>query len=175
MTAAAPPSLAILASAVAQNLALVRACTSARLMAVVEATGYGHGALHAAGRLTAPVVHSSSVPARTPIGYGGDVVTRETTRLCVVPLGYADGIPRELAREASVAILGRRCRVVGRVSMDQMTVDTGPEVVPLGARVTVFGPGDGCTPTVQDWAHWSGTIPQRIVAGIGPRVRRVIE
>lgn len=130
--------------------------------------------LHGASRLTAPVVHSAAVKAGTPVGYGGTYRTTRSTNLSVLPLGYADGIPRELSSAASVEIQGRLCRVVGRVSMDQIVVDTRADVVPLGDVATVFGPSDGVTPTIHDWARWAGTIPHTIVTGIGSRVRRAI-
>jgi alanine racemase len=130
--------------------------------------------LHGASRLTAPVTHSATVEAGTPVGYGGTFVTESPTNLSVLPLGYADGIPREISRDAAVAIHGRRYPVVGRVSMDQIVIDTGADYVPLGTTATVFGPQDGVTPTIHDWARWAGTIPHAIVTGIGPRVKRSI-
>jgi alanine racemase len=128
--------------------------------------------LHGTSRLTAPVAHSATVRAGTPVGYGGTYVTPRPTNLSVLPLGYADGIPREISPDASVEIHGRRRPVVGRVSMDQIVVDTGDEYVPPGTTATVFGPEDGVTPTIRDWARWAGTIPHTIVTGIGSRVRR---
>ena len=130
--------------------------------------------LHGASRLTAPVVHSATVEAGTPVGYGGTFVTDTLTNLSVLPLGYADGIPREISTDASVEIRGRRYPVVGRVSMDQITINTGADCVPRGTMATVFGPRGGLTPTIHDWARWAGTIPHAIVTGIGPRVRRTI-
>jgi alanine racemase len=130
--------------------------------------------LHGASRLTAPVVHSATVEAGTPVGYGGTYVADASTNLSVLPLGYADGIPREISPDACVEIHGRRCMVVGPVSMDQIVIDTGVENVPLGTTATVFGPEDGVTPTIRDWARWAGTIPHTIVTGIGSRVTRTI-
>jgi alanine racemase len=130
--------------------------------------------LHGTSRLTAPVAHSATVKAGTPVGYGGTYVTDTSTNLSVLPLGYADGIPREISPDASVEIHGRRHPVVGRVSMDQIVIDTGADYVPLGTTATVFGPQDGVTPTIGDWARWAGTIPHSIVTGIGPRVNRTI-
>lgn len=130
--------------------------------------------LHGASRLTASVVHSSVVPAGTPVGYGGTFVTQRETRLAVIGVGYADGIPRELAAGAGVAIDGVRCPIVGRVSMDQIVVDTGDRVVPRGATAVVFGPEGGAVPSVQEWARWADSIPHTIVTGIGPRVQRAI-
>lgn len=130
--------------------------------------------LRCASRLTAPVVRSATVTAGTPVGYGGTYVADSSTNLSVLPLGYADGIPREISPDACVEIHGRRHPVVGRVSMDQIVIDTGADHVLPGTTATVFGPSDGVTPTIHDWARWAGTIPHTIVTGIGPRVRRTI-
>lgn len=130
--------------------------------------------LHGAARLTASVVHSSVVPAGTPVGYGGAFATKRTTRLSVIGVGYADGIPRELASGAAVAIDGVRCPIVGRVSMDQIVVDTGEMSVPRGTTAVVFGPEGGAVPSVQEWGRWAGSIPHTIVTGIGSRVERAI-
>jgi alanine racemase len=131
--------------------------------------------LHGASRLTAPIVHSATAKAGTQVGYGGTYVTDMSTNLSVLPLGYADGIPREISSEASVEIRGRRYPVVGRVSMDQIVIDAGAESFPHGTTATVFGPKGGLTPTIHEWARWAGTIPHTIVTGIGPRPRSTTE
>jgi alanine racemase len=128
--------------------------------------------LHGASRLTAPIVHTTAAGAGTRVGYDGTYVTDRATHLSVLPLGYADGIPRELSARAGVEAGGRRFPVVGRVSMDQIVIDTGAESFPAGTAATVFGPDGGATPTIQDWARWAGTIPHTIVTGIGRRVSR---
>jgi alanine racemase len=135
--------------------------------------GIGPG-LRPALTLTAPVVLTRSVRAGTPVGYGHAGRAHRDTVLALLPLGYADGLPRRLAPEAAVAIAGRRCPVVGRVSMDQVVVDAGPRGVPIGAVATVFGAGR-FDPTVADWANWAGTIEHDVVTGIGPRVLRVVD
>ncbi|MFI0404762.1 alanine racemase [Actinomadura sp. 3N508] len=128
--------------------------------------------MHGASRLTAPIVHTSEVPAGTPVGYAGAYVTDRATHLSVLPIGYADGIPRECSPQAGVEIGGRRFPLAGRVSMDQIVIDTGAVAFPPGTSATVFGPDGGATPTIGDWARWAGTIPHTIVTGIGPRVKR---
>ncbi|WP_217711658.1 alanine racemase [Actinomadura sp. NAK00032] len=130
--------------------------------------------MHGASRLTAPIVHTAAVPAGTPVGYGGAYVTDRATHLSVLPVGYADGIPRECSPQAGVEIAGRRLPVVGRVSMDQIVIDTGADAFRTGTSATVFGPAGGASPTIRDWARWAGTIPHTIVTGIGPRVKRSI-
>ncbi|RZU62654.1 alanine racemase [Zhihengliuella halotolerans] len=134
----------------------------------------GRTALTGASRLTAPVVHSRAVAVGTAIGYDGSHVTTAETHLSVLPLGYADGIPREISRDAFVEIEGLTHRIVGRVSMDQIVVDTGPRRYARGTTATVFGPGGTTAPTIHDWARWSGSIAHTIVTGIGARVRRSI-
>lgn len=127
-----------------------------------------------ASRWTAPVVHSALAPAGTAVGYGGTYVTDRETHLGVVGVGYADGIPRELVPGAGVEIGGMRHPIVGRVSMDQIVVDTGPVAFPRGAIATVFGPEGDAVPSVQEWARWAGSIPHTIVTGIGARVQRSV-
>jgi len=131
-------------------------------------------ALTGASRLTASVVQSAFVPRGTAIGYGGVFVTERATHVSVIGVGYADGIPRELSGGAGIEIEGRRHPIVGRVSMDQIVVDTGEVEVLRGTTATVFGPEGGAVPSVQEWARWAGTIPHTIVTGIGTRVQRSI-
>ena len=124
--------------------------------------------------LTAPLVSVRRVRAGTPVGYGHTHVTAEPTYLGLVPLGYADGLPRSASPHAAVQYRGRRAPVVGRISMDQVVVDLGESGGEVGDRVTVFGPGDDGEPTVADWARWSDTIEHEIVTGLGTRVPRHI-
>jgi alanine racemase len=125
--------------------------------------------------LTAPVVSVREVGAGTSVGYGHSYVTRRRTRLALLPIGYADGLPRSASRRASILLNGRRHPVAGPISMDQTVVDVGMGPVEPGLVATVFGPGDDGEATVADWACWAGTIEHEIVTGIGSRVaRRVV-
>jgi alanine racemase len=132
----------------------------------------GSTRLRSALRLTAPVVQVRHVPAGTGVGYGHTYMTGRPSTLALLPVGYADGVPRSASGRAAVLIGGRRRRIAGVISMDQTVVDLGPDPVELGARAVVFGPGTDGEPTVEEWAAWSGTIPHEIVTRIGPRVRR---
>jgi alanine racemase len=132
----------------------------------------GSTRLHAAMTLTAPVVQVRRVRAGTPVGYGHAHRTAAATHLGLVPLGYADGLPRLASGRAEVQVRGVRRPVVGRISMDQLVVDLGSRGVDPGETVTVFGPGAAGEPTVADWAAWAGTIEHEIVTGIGSRVER---
>lgn len=130
--------------------------------------------LAAALRLTAPVVQVRRVAAGVGVGYGHIHVTDRATTLALLPVGYADGLPRVASGKAEVLVAGRRRPVVGMISMDQTVVDLGDDPVGPGDEAVVFGPGDEGEPTVDDWAAWAGTIPHEIVTGIGPRVLRSV-
>jgi alanine racemase len=132
----------------------------------------GTTALRPAMTVRAPLVTVRDVPRGTGVGYGHTVVTDRATRLGLLPLGYADGLPRAASDRAEVMVQGRRCPVVGLVSMDQVVVDLGDLPARPGDLATVMGPGDAGEPTVADWADWSGTVPHAIVVGLGPRLAR---
>jgi alanine racemase len=124
--------------------------------------------------LTAPVVTVRRVTAGTSVGYGHTWTAPTATNLALLPVGYADGLPRSASGQAEVMVRGRRCPVVGLVSMDQTVIDLGDLTVTPGEPVTVFGPGDAGEPTVAEWAGWAGTIEHEIVTRIGARVRRQV-
>lgn len=134
----------------------------------------GTVALRPAMRLTAPVVQVRDVPAGSLVGYGRSHRTRTATRLALLPVGYADGLPRQAAERAAVLLGGRRRPVVGPISMDQVVVDLGSDPCPVrpGDLATVFGPGDDGEPTIHDWARWAHTLPHAIVTGLGERATR---
>lgn len=128
--------------------------------------------LHPAMTLCTSVVNVKRVPAGTGVSYGLSHVTTKKTTLALVPLGYADGLPRTAEGRAAVWLAGRRCPVVGRIAMDQCVVDAGDLPVAIGDPVVVFGPAQGDQPTVAEWAGWAGTNPNEILTGIGARVAR---
>ncbi|WP_313888436.1 alanine racemase [Lentzea alba] len=130
--------------------------------------------LRSALRFTAPVVQVRRVEAGVGVGYGHAHVTERATTLALLPVGYADGVPRAASGRAEVFLGGRRRPVVGVISMDQVVVDVGDDGVAPGDEAVVFGPGDEGEPTVADWARWAGTIPHEIVTGIGTRVQRCV-
>ncbi|WP_433366340.1 alanine racemase [Actinoplanes sp. CA-142083] len=133
----------------------------------------GTTVLRGAMTLTAPVVEVRRVVAGTPVGYDHTWRAPRDTTLALLPVGYADGLPRSAGPRGEVLLGGRRCRIAGRISMDQIVVDTGPgEGVRVGDVAVVFGPGLGGEPTVADWATWAGTLPHEIVTGLGSRPHR---
>jgi alanine racemase len=119
------------------------------------------------------VVATKRVPAGESVGYGRTWTAPVDTTLALVPVGYADGVPRALSGRFDVWLAGRRRPSVGRVSMDQIVIDCGDEEVPPGTEVVLFGAGDHGEPTVREWADILGTIDYEIVTGMyRPRVAR---
>lgn len=113
------------------------------------------------------------VPANSPVGYGATAVTSRDTKLGVVAMGYADGIPR-VAQGAGIFFQGERAPIIGRVSMDQFVVDLGPQSQAIsGDWVEVFGDGSDGGYTAEDWGSASDSINYEIVTRIGPRVPRI--
>jgi alanine racemase len=130
-----------------------------------------HG-LRPAMTMRARVVLTKRVPAGTGVSYGPDHVTDRETTLALLPVGFADGVPRAAGGRAWVWMNGGRCPVVGRVAMDQIVVDVGDRPVWAGDTAVVFGPGSQGEPTVAEWAAWAGTNPHEVLTGIGSRVVR---
>ena len=130
--------------------------------------------LKPAMRLKAKLHLVKAVKAGVCVGYGGTAVTKSDTKLGVVTLGYADGIPRNANNLAGVFVAGKRAPLIGRVSMDQFVVDLGiSSLAKTGDEVIVFGDGGGGEYTIDEWAKASSTINYEIVTRIGPRVPRI--
>ncbi|GGM03049.1 alanine racemase [Nakamurella endophytica] len=129
-------------------------------------------ALRPAMTLRAAVALVKRVPAGHGVSYGWTYRTTRETTLALVPLGYADGIPRAASNRAQVWLAGRRRTVAGQVAMDQFVVDCGDDPVAAGDEVLLFGPGDRGEPTASEWAVACGTIDYEIVTRVGPRVPR---
>ena len=128
--------------------------------------------LRPAMTLRAVVALVKRMPAGHGIGYGHRYTTSDETTTVVIPVGYADGVPRAATGVAPLWVAGRRRTIAGTVSMDQVVVDVGSDPVAVGDEVLLFGPGDDGEPTADDWAAAMGTIGYEIVTRIGPRVPR---
>jgi alanine racemase len=113
------------------------------------------------------------VPAGAAVGYGATTHTTSETKLGIVAMGYADGIPR-IAKNVGVFVDGKRAPVIGRISMDQFVVDLGADSrANSGDWVIVFGDGSKGEYTADDWGAASLSINYEIVTRIGPRVPRI--
>jgi alanine racemase len=122
--------------------------------------------------VTARLVMVKPVPAGAGVSYGHRYLTDADTTIGLVPLGYADGIPRHGSSSAPVLAAGRRRSIAGTVCMDQFVLDLGGDPAAAGDPVVLFGPGTHGEPTAQDWADACGTISYEIVSRIGGRTGR---
>ncbi|MGW7818850.1 alanine racemase [Streptomyces puniciscabiei] len=123
--------------------------------------------------LSASLALVKHAPGGHGISYGHHYVTPGETTLGLVPVGYADGIPRHASGTGPVLVDGKWRTVAGRVAMDQFVVDLGGDEPEVGSEAVLFGPGDRGEPTAEDWAQACGTIAYEIVTRIGTRVPRV--
>jgi alanine racemase len=131
--------------------------------------------LKPAMQLRAALYLVKNVPAGSPVGYGATEVTKEDTKLGVVAMGYADGVPR-IATGTGVYFGGKRAPIIGRVSMDQFVVDLGPDSkAKSGDWVVILGDGSHGEYTADDWGSASQSICYEITTRIGPRVPRIYE
>jgi alanine racemase len=123
--------------------------------------------------LRARVTHVQNLPAGARVSYGLRYELTRAGRVATVPVGYADGVPRNLGtRGGEVLIRGRRHPIAGTVTMDQLMVDVGDSPVEMGDEVVLLGEQCSETVTATEWAERLGTIAYEIVTGIGPRVPR---
>ena len=112
------------------------------------------------------------LPAGERTSYGQRYRLERDAWVATVPVGYADGYPRMLSSRADVLIGGRRCRVAGNVTMDQLIVDCGDAEPAPGQEVVLLGRQDGVEIAAEELAAHAGTIAYEIVTGIGERVPR---
>jgi alanine racemase len=113
------------------------------------------------------------VGAGARVGYGATWAAPQATRLGLVPVGYADGVPRSLSNRGSLLVRGRLCPIVGRVSMDQTVFDAGTLPIEPGEEVTLLGGHGPDAISIERWAEAAGTISYEVLCGLGQRLPRV--
>ncbi|MFD8378953.1 alanine racemase [Streptomyces sp. NPDC059679] len=123
--------------------------------------------------LVASLASVKRVPGGHGVSYGHRYITPGPTTLALVPVGYADGIPRHASGTGPVLVAGKWRTVAGTVAMDQFVVDLGGDAAAPGDEAVLFGPGDRGEPTAEDWARAVGSIAYEIVTRISARVPRV--
>ena len=132
--------------------------------------------LRPAMTVRATVALAKRVPAGEGVSYGHTYTTDRETTLALIPIGYADGVPRHLSGVGPVHLAGRVRTIAGRVCMDQIVLDCGDDDIRAGDIATLFGPGDHGEPTADDWAAAAGTINYEIVTRVGgTRIDRVYD
>ena len=130
--------------------------------------------LRPALRLVARVSHVKHVAAGEGISYGLRHRFERGATVATLPIGYADGVPRRLSANGGEVLLGgRRCPIVGVVTMDQLMVDCGDLPVAVGDLAVLLGAQGDDRIGPEEWAERLGTIPYEIVCGISGRIRRV--
>jgi alanine racemase len=124
-------------------------------------------------RLRSEVTHVQTVAAGEGVSYGRHWMANAPTRVATVPIGYADGIRRDLpALGGEVLLHGQRRPIVGVVTMDQLMVDCGDLDVAVGDEVVLIGEQGDERITAEEIADRLGTIGYEIVCGLGARVPR---
>lgn len=120
------------------------------------------------------VVYVKTVPAGTPVSYGGTYVTKEERRIATIPVGYGDGYPRGLSGKGNVLIRGKRAPILGRVCMDQFMVDVTdiPEAA-QGDLVTLIGTDGKEQITMEELGNLSGRFNYELACDLGSRIPRV--
>ncbi len=134
----------------------------------------GQIALKPAMEIKSVVAHIKEVDEGTTISYGRTFEAEKKMKIATVPIGYADGYIRNLAKDAYMIVKGRKAKVVGRICMDQCMIDiTDIDGVKVGDTVTVVGKSGNTEITMDDVASWTGTINYEVVCLVGKRVPRV--
>jgi alanine racemase len=143
---------------------------------------YGHYPSSETSRSIAPkqvmtlktvVAHLRKIPANFPVSYGRKWISEKPTAIAVLPIGYADGIPRSLTNKGEVLIKGKRYPMVGRVTMDHIMVDVGNDPINPGDPVIIWGEGSRNAIQLLDVAQSIGTIPYELTCGVSKRVKRI--
>jgi alanine racemase len=119
------------------------------------------------------VVYFKVVQPGHPVGYGSTWQSDHLVRVITVPVGYGDGYFRSMSNKAEVIVRGKRYPVVGRIAMDQITVNIEWDSAYNGDEVLLIGESGETVITVDDLAEWAGTIPYEILTNINTRVPRV--
>jgi alanine racemase len=132
----------------------------------------GRHGLRPAMTVQARVVLTKRVPAGAGVSYGHTYSAARETTLALVPVGYADGVPRAAGNRAPVLAAGTQRPIAGRVCMDQFVLDVGDDPVAPGDPVVLWGPGSDGEPTAQQWADAVDTIHYELVTRVGGRFRR---
>ncbi|MEV7605190.1 alanine racemase [Paenarthrobacter sp. NPDC089322] len=124
--------------------------------------------------VTAPLVMVKKVPAGTGVSYEHQAITYEPRYLGLIPLGYADGIPKGISGRSVVNIAGRSVPVIGKVCMDQFMVDLGPDAsgIDVGDTAVLFGDPRSGAASADDWGAAIGSHGDEIINRIAPRLPR---
>lgn len=115
------------------------------------------------------VAQIKTVPKNYPIGYGLTYITKDISTIAIIPFGYSDGIPRSLSNKGNVIIKGNKYPIIGRISMNMMTVllDKNIENIKIEDEVTILGEDNKLKITAEEIAKLSNTINYEILTNLG--------
>jgi len=124
--------------------------------------------------LRAPVVSLRRLGAGDTVSYGAEWTAPHATTIATLGIGYADGVPRAVQGRGHVLLAGRRVPLVGRVTMDFVMADVGPDTgeVRVGDVATLIGHDGALSITLDEFADWCGTISYEVITRLGPRLPR---
>jgi alanine racemase len=133
-----------------------------------------HVGLEPVMRLISQIAFVKTVRAGARVSYGGIWTAERDTRIATIPVGYGDGYSRSLSNRAEVLVSGRRVPVVGRICMDQLMVDLGPEGrEDVGEEVLLFGVRGNAALPGEELCRLMGTIPYELTCMVSERVPRI--
>ena len=119
------------------------------------------------------IVKVNELNSGESVGYGRTFVATKKMKTAIIPVGYADGYFRNLSNKAEVLIKGKKCRLLGNISMDQMVVDVSEIDANVGDEVVLIGQQEDQRITVEELAQKAGTINYEITSKITKRVPRI--
>jgi alanine racemase len=132
--------------------------------------------MHAVALLEGTILQTREVEAHETVGYGATWQAPRKSRVAVLGAGYKDGVPRALSSGNSISppqvfLGGKRCSIIGRVSMDMMAIDVTdlPHAVKRGDRAEILGPNI----LIDEAANWAGTISYELLTRLGSRYARL--
>lgn len=119
------------------------------------------------------IVALRSVQAGDSVSYGRQYVASKATEVATIPVGYADGYSRRLSGRAQVLVSGKRCPVLGTITMDMCMIDVSGMNAKIGDEVILLGPQKGESIHIEELAEWSDSIPWEVFCAISKRVPRM--
>jgi alanine racemase len=162
------PPLHHIANSAATMRGIVRPGDYVRCGIALFGSGLNPGRLQPVMRWRTEIVRLKELPAGHAIGYGTTFHTTRPSRIATLPVGYADGYSRLLSNKGEVLLRGRRVPVVGRVSMDLVTIDVTDAAAEVGDEVVLLGDGI----TAEELAAKTDTISYEVFCRVSKRVQR---
>lgn len=148
--------------------------TGINLYGVFDLSGLRSYRLSPSLTLKTTLISKRRLPAGFTIGYGGTHILVRDTWVGTVPSGYADGVPLAASNSGRILIRGKACPIIGRVSMDYLTVDLNDcPASRVGDPIILVGKSGKREITIEDWARIKQTHPYDIICSLGNRVERV--